>query len=33
VRDKAGHVRSGWVRCGGWFAGLFSDKITVRWED
>ena len=33
VRDRAGHERSGWVRCGGFWAGLFSDKAEVRWED
>ena len=33
VRDREGRVRSGWVRCGGWFTGLWSDKAEVRWED
>ena len=27
VRDEMGLVRSGWVRCGSWFAGVFSDKV------
>jgi hypothetical protein len=22
-----------WVRCGGWFLGLFSDKVEARWDD
>jgi len=33
IRDSGGHVRSGWVRCGGWFLGLMTDKAEVRWED
>jgi hypothetical protein len=33
VRARDGHERSGWVRCGGFWAGLFSDKAEVRWED
>jgi hypothetical protein len=32
VRDARGVERSGWVRCGAWWAGLFSDKVEVRWE-
>ena len=33
VRDRNGATRSGWVRCGGWWLGLLSDKTEVRWED
>jgi hypothetical protein len=33
VRDCHGNVRTGWVRCGGWFLGLMSDQAEVRWED
>ncbi len=33
VRDRQGTTRSGWVRCGGWWLGLLSDKTQVRWED
>lgn len=33
VRDPSGRVRTGWVRCGGFFSGLFSDAAEVRWED
>ena len=33
VRDREGRERSGWVRCGGFWAGLFSDQAEVRWED
>ena len=33
VEDASGRQRSGWVRCGGWFLGLWSDQVTVRWDD
>ncbi len=33
VLDKDGLERSGWVRCGGWFTGLWSDAAEVRWLD
>ena len=33
VEDAEGNRRSGWVRCGGWFLGLLSDNVEVRWED
>src|SRR5262245_8247254 len=33
VEDKDGVRRNGWVRCGGLFLGLFSDKVEVRWDD
>jgi hypothetical protein len=33
VRDAKGVERSGWVRCGSWWTGLFSDKVEVRWEE
>ena len=32
VRDQDGTVRTGWVRCGGWFVGLWSNRADVRWE-
>src|ERR1700722_5998834 len=33
VRDREGHERSGWVRCGSYLGGVFfSDKIEVRWD-
>jgi len=32
VRDKQSQVRSGWVRCGGWWLGLWSHKTEVRWD-
>jgi hypothetical protein len=33
VRDDQGQVRSGFVRCGGWWLGLWSAKTDVRWDD
>ena len=33
VEDSQGNRRSGWVRCGGWFFGLLSDNVEVRWEN
>jgi hypothetical protein len=32
IRDGQNHVRSGWVRCGGWWLGLWADKTEARWE-
>jgi hypothetical protein len=32
VRDSAGIVRSGWIRFGRRFWGLWSDKTEVQWE-
>src|SRR3954469_4555687 len=33
VQDKAGWTRSGWVRCGGWWLGLLTDHVEVRWDE
>ena len=33
VQDGQGHTRRAWVRCGSWWTGLFSDKVTVKWDD
>jgi hypothetical protein len=33
VRDRGGETRRGWVRCGSFWGGLFSDKTEVRWDD
>lgn len=30
--DDQGNMRRAWVRCGGWFLGLWSDKIAVEWD-
>jgi hypothetical protein len=34
VRDRNGHERSGWARCGSYLGGVFfSDKIEVIWDE
>jgi len=33
IEDEEGDQRSGWVRCGGWFWGILSDDVEVRWDD
>jgi hypothetical protein len=33
IEDPEGTVASGWARCGGWFLGLLSDRVEVRWDD
>ena len=33
VRDRENRDRSGWVRCGSPFAGLFSNQTEVKWKE
>jgi len=33
IRDRSGITRSGWARCGGWWLGLISDSVKVRWDE
>lgn len=33
IEDTGGRLRSGWVRCGSWLAGLLSDKVQVKWDE
>ena len=33
VRDKAGNIKKCWVKVGGFFFGLLSDKIDISWEN
>jgi hypothetical protein len=33
VLDQLGRERKGWVRCGSWWFGLFSNKAEVRWDE
>jgi hypothetical protein len=33
VEGAGGNRRRGWVRCGGWWLGLLSDNVEVRWDD
>jgi len=32
VRDQSGSQQTGWIRCGGRWMGLYSDKVDVRWD-
>jgi hypothetical protein len=32
VMNSDGTRRSGYVRCGGFFLGLLTDKVEVRWD-
>ena len=32
VEDSAGARQSGYVRCGGWWLGLLSVRVEVRWD-
>jgi hypothetical protein len=32
VEDAHGQQRNAWVRCGGWFLGLLSNNVDVRWD-
>ena len=33
VRYPDGTVRQGWARCGGWFLGLLTEAVDVRWDN
>ncbi|QOV88308.1 hypothetical protein [Humisphaera borealis] len=33
VRTFEGHTHAGWARCGGWFLGLLTDKVSVIWDN
>jgi len=32
VQDSAGQIRRGYVRCGDFFLGVFSDRADVMWD-
>jgi hypothetical protein len=32
VRDPSGTCLRGWIRVGGFFFGLLSDRVEVRWD-
>ena len=32
VEDQSGTKRTGWLRVGGWMAGVLSDKAKVIWD-
>jgi hypothetical protein len=33
IRTPNGRIRKGWVRCGGWFWGFFSNQADVEWDE
>ena len=33
LRTPTGQERRGWVRCGGWWWGVLSDRAEVRWDE
>lgn len=33
VEDANGQRRTGWVRCGSWLWGIWSDTAEVRWDE
>lgn len=32
VEDSEGQIRTGWAKCGGWFMGLWTSQVEVRWD-
>jgi hypothetical protein len=32
VEDREGQRRRGWALCGGWFTGLMSEQVKVKWD-
>lgn len=33
IRDRKGQERSGWVRCGSYWSGVWEEKSEVKWKD
>ena len=33
IRDEGGNDRTGWVRCGTWWLGVFANSVEVKWDD
>lgn len=33
VSEAEGRIRSGYVRCGSFWLGLWSDRVDARWDD
>ena len=33
VKTAEGRTRTGWVRCGSYWGGVFVEKVEVRWDD
>ena len=32
MRDPSGRVRSGYARCGGYWLGVWTDAVDIRWD-
>jgi hypothetical protein len=32
VRNRKGRIRHGWLRCGSWWLGSFTNRVQVSWE-
>ena len=32
VEDRDGYIRQGYVRCGGFFLGMLSDRADAQWD-
>ena len=32
VQDEKGFTRHGWVKCGGWWAGLLKNRAEAQWD-
>lgn len=33
VQAETGEIKSGWVRCGNWWLGVFVNQAEVRWDE
>jgi hypothetical protein len=33
ARERGGRVRSGYARCGGYWLGVFTEEVDVRWDE
>jgi hypothetical protein len=33
IRTSDGRLKLGWVRCGGWFLGIFTNDAGVEWDE
>jgi hypothetical protein len=33
IRTSDGQQKRGWVRCGGWWLGIFSNNADVKWDE
>lgn len=33
VRDREGRTRQGWVRCGGWWTGVWGEHVESKLEE